>query len=318
MTLWRYDIAPAVCMSLALLAFLARRSGWAGAGRSRKAVSGGGRPTLLRGAARPPRPEGRGRVVAGGAAAIVLAVLPFAVLASAGFGGDGTRPRCPAGDPGLPSLMPSPRIPGLHPWHDIPTGPNPPHEVTAVIEIPTNERNKYELDKTLGIFRLDRVLYSAVHYPGDYGFLPRTLGDDGDPLDVLVLMTIPVFTGCLVDARPIGLFHLVDRGAADEKVLAVPMRDPYSDGLNDLGDIPQHYLKEIEHFFQVYKDLEGTRTETRGFEGAEAARRGDPARRWRPTSGAGTEAARRVVPPEGDRRAQDLPPDHRVAELLPG
>jgi inorganic pyrophosphatase len=160
----------------------------------------------------------------------------------------------------------------FHPWHDIPTGTNPPAEVTAVIEIPTNERNKYELDKALGVFRLDRVLHSAVHYPGDYGFLPRTLGDDGDPLDILVLMTIPVFTGCLVAARPIGLFHLVDRGAADEKVLAVPTGDPYSDGLNDLADIPQHYLKEIEHFFQVYKDLEGTRTETRGFEGAEAAR----------------------------------------------
>jgi inorganic pyrophosphatase len=123
------------------------------------------------------------------------------------------------------------------------------------------------------VFRLDRVLHSAVHYPGDYGFLPRTLGDDGDPLDVLVLMTIPVFTGCLVNVRPIGLFHLVDRGAADEKVLGVPVSDPYSDGLNDLGDIPPHYLKEIEHFFQVYKDLEGTRTVTRGFEGAEAAKR---------------------------------------------
>jgi inorganic pyrophosphatase len=144
--------------------------------------------------------------------------------------------------------------------------------VTAVIEIPTNERNKYELDKKLGVFRLDRVLHSAVHYPGDYGFLPRTLGDDGDPLDVLVLMTIPVFTGCLVDARPIGLFHLIDKGVADEKVLAVPMRDPFSDGLNDLPDIQQHHLREIEHFFQVYKDLEGTGTETRGFEGAAAAR----------------------------------------------
>jgi inorganic pyrophosphatase len=162
---------------------------------------------------------------------------------------------------------------GLHPWHDIPTGPDPPEKVTAVIEIPTNERNKYELDKKLGLFRLDRVLHSAVHYPGDYGFLPRTLGDDGDPLDVLVLMTIPVFTGCLVDARPIGLFHLVDSGKADEKVLAVPLGDPYSEGLNDITDIPQHYLKEIEHFFRVYKDLEGTRTETRGFEGAGPARR---------------------------------------------
>jgi inorganic pyrophosphatase len=168
--------------------------------------------------------------------------------------------------------VPVTRLSGFHPWHDIPTGPDPPAVVTAVIEIPTNERNKYELDKKLGVFRLDRVLHSAVHYPEDYGFLPRTLGDDGDPLDVLVLMTIPVFTGCLVEARPIGLFHLVDRGAADEKVLAVPTGDPYSDGLNDLRDIQPHYLKEIEHFFQVYKDLEGTRTVSRGFEGAEAAR----------------------------------------------
>ena len=160
----------------------------------------------------------------------------------------------------------------IHPWHDIPTGTNPPHEVTGCIEIPTNERNKYELDKELGMFRLDRVLYSAVHYPGDYGFIPRTLGDDGDPLDILVLSTIPFFTGCLVEARPIGLFHLVDRGKADEKVLAVPLGDPYAAGMNDLSDVPGHYLKEIEHFFRVYKDLEGGTTETRGFEGAVAAR----------------------------------------------
>lgn len=161
---------------------------------------------------------------------------------------------------------------GLHPWHDIPTGRRPPHELTAVIEIPTNERNKYELDKELGIYRLDRVLHSAVHYPGDYGFLPRTLGEDGDPLDILMLTTISVFTGCLMDARPIGLFHLVDQGVPDEKLLAVPTGDPYSKGLSDLGDIPEHYLKEIEHFFQVYKALEGGRTETRGFGDAAAAR----------------------------------------------
>jgi inorganic pyrophosphatase len=160
----------------------------------------------------------------------------------------------------------------FHPWHDIPAGSSPPAQVTAVIEIPTNERNKYELDKEIGMFRLDRVLYSAVHYPGDYGFIPRTLGDDGDPLDILVLSTIPMFTGCLVEARPIGLFHLVDRGKGDEKVLAVPLGDPYAAEMHDLSDVPPHYLKEIEHFFQVYKDLEGTRTVTRGFEGAAAAR----------------------------------------------
>jgi inorganic pyrophosphatase len=169
--------------------------------------------------------------------------------------------------------MPTNRPPrGLHPWHDIATGPTPPAVVNAIIEIPTNERNKYELDKEYGIFRLDRVLASAVHYPGDYGFLPRTLGDDGDPLDVLVITTIPVFTGCLIECRPIGLFHLVDRGKADEKVLAVPVSDPYSEGINELQDIPQHMLKEIEHFFQVYKDLEGVTTRTRGFEGATEAR----------------------------------------------
>jgi len=165
-----------------------------------------------------------------------------------------------------------PRTSGLHPWHDLPTGREPPALVNAIIEIPTNERNKFELDKELGIFRLDRVLHSAVHYPGDYGFLPRTLGDDGDPLDVLVLMTIPVFPGCLVECRPIGLFHLIDRGKADEKVIAVPVGDPYADGINDLADIPQHTLKEVEHFFQVYKDLEGVTTRTRGFEGAGEAR----------------------------------------------
>jgi inorganic pyrophosphatase len=160
----------------------------------------------------------------------------------------------------------------FHYWHDVPVGPNPPDVVTAVIEIPTNTRNKYELDKTLGVFRLDRVLYSAVHYPGDYGFIPRTLGDDDDPLDILVLTTVPVFTGCLLDARPVGLFHLIDRGKGDEKVLAVPISDPFSSGIRSLGDVPPHALKELEHFFQVYKDLEGVTTRTRGFEEADAAK----------------------------------------------
>jgi inorganic pyrophosphatase len=164
-----------------------------------------------------------------------------------------------------------PATKGLHPWHDVPVGPKPPAVVNAIIEIPTNERNKYELDKELGIYRLDRVLHSAVHYPGDYGFLPRTLGDDGDPLDVLVITTIPVFTGCLVECRPIGLFHLVDRGKADEKVLAVPIGDPFAAGIHTLDDVPKHTLREIEHFFQVYKDLEGVTTRTRGFEGTAEA-----------------------------------------------
>ena len=94
----------------------------------------------------------------------------------------------------------------------------------------------------------------------------------GDPLDILVLTTVPVFTGCLIEARPVGLFHLVDRGAADEKVVAVPLNDPYSEGVHELKDVPPHYLREVEHFFTVYKDLEGTRTEPKGFEDAAAAR----------------------------------------------
>ncbi|MCA9722042.1 MAG: inorganic diphosphatase, partial [Gemmatimonadetes bacterium] len=159
----------------------------------------------------------------------------------------------------------------FHPWHDIPAGAEPPAIVTAVIEIPAHGRNKYELDKELGVFRLDRVLHSAVHYPGDYGFIPRTLGDDGDPLDIIVLMSEPVFTGCLVDVRPVGVFELIDRGENDEKIIAVPTKDPFAGSIVDLQDIRPHALREIEHFFQVYKDLEGTRTESRGFRDRQAA-----------------------------------------------
>jgi inorganic pyrophosphatase len=163
--------------------------------------------------------------------------------------------------------------PAIHPWHDLPTGPDVPNVLTAVIEIPRHSRNKYELDKELGLYRLDRVLYSSVQFPGDYGFLPRTLADDGDPLDVLVVMTLPVFTGCLVEVRPVGIFHLVDRGASDEKIIAVPVSDPYGEGIEDIGDLRKHQLKEIEHFFEVYKDLEGVRVRSRGFSGAADAKK---------------------------------------------
>ena len=160
-----------------------------------------------------------------------------------------------------------------HLWRDIPTGPDVPRVLTAVVEIPRYERNKYELDKTLGVFRLDRVLHSAVHYPGDYGFFPRTLAEDDDPLDVLVVMTKPVFPGCLVPVRPVGLFKMVDRGQPDDKVLAVPLNDPYTAEITDIHDLPPHLLKEIEHFFQIYKDLEGTRVQSLGWEGIESAHR---------------------------------------------
>lgn len=160
----------------------------------------------------------------------------------------------------------------VHPWHDLPAGPRIPDQVTAVIEIPTGSRNKYELDKASGLFRLDRVLYSAVYYPGEYGLIPRTLSDDGDPLDILVTVQEPTFTGCQIESRPIGVLRMLDRGEPDEKILSVPWQDPRYDHYRDLSDFPEAYLKEIEHFFQIYKDLEGKRVEIIGWEPAAAAR----------------------------------------------
>ena len=158
-------------------------------------------------------------------------------------------------------------------WRDIAPGKRPPDEVTAIIEIPQGSRNKYELDKATGLMRLDRVLYSAVHYPGDYGFIPRTLHEDGDPCDILVLVNEPTFPGCQIDVRPIGVLMMRDRGEPDDQVLAVPTNDPYYGEYFDIADIPQHYLKEVEHFFLIYKDLEGRRVQTVGWEKSERAMR---------------------------------------------
>jgi inorganic pyrophosphatase len=160
----------------------------------------------------------------------------------------------------------------MNPWHDLETGPNPPDELTVVVEIPRGSRNKYELDKETGMYRLDRVLYSAVHYPGDYGFFPRTYAEDDDPLDALIMVSVPTLTGCLVEVRPVGLFRMKDKGEMDEKILCVPTADPLYDGIETLDDVPGHYLREVEHFFAVYKDLEGARVETLGWEGAGRAR----------------------------------------------
>jgi inorganic pyrophosphatase len=161
----------------------------------------------------------------------------------------------------------------VHPWHDLPAGPHPPELVTAVIEIPQGSRNKYEIDKASGAFRLDRVLYSAVHYPGDYGIIPRTLAEDGDPLDVLVRIEEPTFPGCLIDVRPIGVLLMRDLGELDEKILAVPANDPLAAEYFDIADMPGHLLKEIEHFFSIYKDLEGKRAEIEAWRGVTGATR---------------------------------------------
>ncbi len=159
----------------------------------------------------------------------------------------------------------------MHAWHDLAPGPRPPEEVTVVVEIPQGSRNKYELDKPTGLFRLDRVLHSAVHYPGDYGFIPRTLSLDGHPCDALVLVMEPSFPGCRIDVRPIGVLRMLDRGEPDEKIVAVPIADPLQRGMFDIADVPAHLLRVIEHFFQIYKELEGGHVEIIGWEKSLAA-----------------------------------------------
>jgi inorganic pyrophosphatase len=155
---------------------------------------------------------------------------------------------------------------------ELPIGDASPEVITAVIEIPCDGINKYEYDKNLHVFRLDRNLYSPVHYPGDYGFIPCTHSEDGDPLDVVVLVDAPSFSGCVMDVRPIGLLEMLDQGVPDEKVLAVGKKNPrYADVWN-FSEIYPHMLKEITHFFSIYKDLEGKRVEIKGWRDASFAR----------------------------------------------
>jgi inorganic pyrophosphatase len=155
---------------------------------------------------------------------------------------------------------------------ELPLGEKSPEVVTAVIEIPLEGINKYEYDKKLGVFRLDRNLYSPVHYPGDYGFIPSTLSEDGDPLDVLVLVDAASFPGCVMDVRPIGLLDMLDQGVHDEKVLAVGKNNPRYRDVWNYSEIYPHMLKEITHFFSIYKDLEGKRVEVKGWRDASYAR----------------------------------------------
>jgi inorganic pyrophosphatase len=157
-------------------------------------------------------------------------------------------------------------------WHQLEPGPDIPEIIYVIVEIPKGSRNKYEYGKELGVIKLDRVLFSSLHYPGDYGLIPRTFYDDGDPLDALVMINEPTFPGCIIEARPIGLFKMLDQGVADDKVLAVPASDPIFDGYRDIGDIPQHFLKEVAHFFEVYKDLEGKRAKPIGWKSAAEAK----------------------------------------------
>lgn len=143
--------------------------------------------------------------------------------------------------------------------------------VNAFIEIPMGSQNKYEHDKVTGLIRLDRVLYSPIHYPADYGYVPETLAGDGDPLDILVLITVPTFPGCLVPSRVIGAMAMEDDKGQDTKLLAVCEVDPRFDHVTSLGHVGSHTLREIEHFFSVYKDLEGKSAHILGWRGLEFA-----------------------------------------------
>ena len=145
-------------------------------------------------------------------------------------------------------------------WHDIDPAEITPTDFTAVIEIPKGSSCKYELDKKTGIIRLDRVLYTATHYPANYGFIPRTYADDGDPLDVLVLCAEPIYPLSLVQVYPIGCMRMIDDGKEDDKIIAIPFSDPTYRGISSIDELPAHIFDEIMHFFTVYKQLENKQT----------------------------------------------------------
>ncbi len=156
-------------------------------------------------------------------------------------------------------------------WHKIETGPNPPEEIFVIIENPKDSKNKYELGKD-GVLYLDRVLHSSVHFPGDYGLIPQTYFEDGDALDVLILISEPTFTGCVLAARPIGVLRMQDEKGHDDKILAVASKDPFYHGVYNLDDVYPHTLEEISEFFRTYKGLEhGKNVEVLGWDNKQEA-----------------------------------------------
>lgn len=156
-------------------------------------------------------------------------------------------------------------------WHDISAERIRPDNFTACIEIPKGGKNKYELDKETGLLMLDRVLYTATHYPANYGMIPRTYADDGDPLDVLVMCQESIVPLTLVQCYPIGVIKMTDEESVDEKIIAVPFKDPSLSCYHDISELPEHTFQEIRHFFTVYKSLEGKSTRVDEVLGREAA-----------------------------------------------
>lgn len=158
-------------------------------------------------------------------------------------------------------------------WHDISASRIQPDSFISCIEISAGCKNKYELDKETGMLRLDRILFTSTHYPANYGFIPRTYAEDGDPLDVLVLCSEAILPMTLVECRPIGIIKMRDQGANDEKVIAVCTQDPVYQSAESLEDIPQHIFAEFRHFFEVYKTLESKSTSVTEIDGAAEAKR---------------------------------------------
>jgi len=144
----------------------------------------------------------------------------------------------------------------LHPWHEVSVGENPPFHVNAIIEIPRGSKAKYEIDKKSGLIKLDRVIYASMYYPLNYGFIPQTLGEDHDPLDIVVLTQVEVVPRCLIPSKVIGVMRMIDRGEADDKIIAVAEQDPSVSHIEDVSDLPDYLVTELKHFFENYKTLE--------------------------------------------------------------
>lgn len=158
-----------------------------------------------------------------------------------------------------------------HPWHGAHYGEKAPQIVNGLIEIPQGSRAKYEVDKATGLLRLDRVIYSSFHYPINYGFIPQTLGQDGDPLDILVLCSQSIQSLCLVEANVIGNMQMIDQGTQDDKIIAVASKDPSVNHYQKIEDLPHHFLLELRNFFEQYKVLENKKVEIDNFQDKETA-----------------------------------------------
>jgi inorganic pyrophosphatase len=159
----------------------------------------------------------------------------------------------------------------LHPWHGAHYGDNAPQVVNGLIEIPQGSRTKYEIDKKTGLLKLDRIIYSSFHYPINYGFIPQTLGLDGDPLDILVMCSESIQPLCLVEATVIGNMQMIDTGVADDKIIAVASKDPGVNYINSVDELPKHFIAVLRNYFEQYKVLENKIVEIDEFQNAEAA-----------------------------------------------